>query len=76
MENIKAQITLFSTAIKEVITPIFLIIATVTGIIVAVKFVNSRDKKEAVNYAVWWVAGIVFFFSLNTIVEELREKFD
>lgn len=54
---------------------LFIIAATITGLMVAAKFINSRDKKEAINYAIWWMAGIFFFFVCSSIISEIMDMF-
>jgi DMSO reductase anchor subunit len=54
---------------------LFIIAATITGFMVAGKFINSRDKKEAMNYAIWWIAGVFFFFVCRSIIVEFSESY-
>ncbi|WP_419241470.1 hypothetical protein [Cardinium endosymbiont of Nabis limbatus] len=54
---------------------IFIIAATVTGLMVAAKFISSRDKKEAMSYAIWWIVGIFFFFVCSSIISEIMDMF-
>ena len=60
--------------IEVISNTIFIVVAVCTGMMVAHKFINSRDKKEAVHYAIWWVVGIFFFFSIQSIVTELKPE--
>ncbi|MBX9889973.1 MAG: hypothetical protein K2X94_01745 [Amoebophilaceae bacterium] len=61
--------------INKASTLVFTIVAICTGIMVANKFINSRDKKEAVHYALWWVVGIFFFYSIHGIVSHMRNAY-
>lgn len=60
---------------SSITNTIFIIAATITGLMVAVKFINSRDKKEAMSYAIWWIAGVFFFFVCSSIISELMDMF-
>ena len=73
--DIENNLEAFKEWLNPILTVIFVIGATVSGIWVAGKFLTSPDKKEAMTYAMWWIVGVAFYALFRALINEIMEQF-